>query len=94
MKTGFEAKQWVCDGEQLGRIKEVEIDGTLDIVIYDRQGNRIGRSSPAMGGPRGFEPCCNPDTWAVIEAPHFPLTRYAYLNEVVTFVPQEDATHV
>lgn len=58
-------------GAQIGRVKEVHFDGSIDIVLYAKTGRRIGRESPAMGGPKGFEPCCCADYWEPIEKPDF-----------------------
>jgi len=43
----------------------------LDLVIFNRNGTRIGRQSPSMGGPRGFEPACSSQRWERIERPDF-----------------------
>lgn len=55
----------------MGRVKRAHDNGTLDIVLYEHTGNRIGRESPAFDGPRGFEPCCPAEFWEPIEAPDF-----------------------
>lgn len=48
----------------------------LDIVLYDwRTGDKIGRESPAEGGPRHFEPACDAQHWRRIYPPTFPLDR-------------------
>ena len=43
----------------------------LDLVLYAKDGKRIGRETPAMGGPTRFEPSCPADFWAPIEKPDF-----------------------
>ena len=58
-------------GAQIGRVKQVHSDGSLDIVLYSKTGRRIGRESPVMGGPQGFEPCCCAEFWEPIEKPDF-----------------------
>ena len=65
---------------QIAKIKAVTSaeDGlcgepSLDLIIFDIDGTRIGRESPAMGGPRSFEPCCAVEGWFAIKKPDFPL---------------------
>ncbi len=58
-------------GARIGRVKWVYDDGSLDIVLYSKTGARIGRESPSMGGPKGFEPYCCADNWEPIERPDF-----------------------
>lgn len=87
----FEKGVWVMSSDvvsrpQLGRVHSVYEDGTIDIVIYGASGERIGRVSPAMGGPRGFEPCCSADLWTPIQRPDFEKIaslRYDYRGELV-----------
>lgn len=73
---GFVAGAWVADGDQeQPRIAQVadcyELDGEwyLDLVMYRRDGTKIGRVSPACGGPRGFEPALPAASWELIEEP-------------------------
>lgn len=56
---------------QLARVKHIYDDGSLDLVLYSRTGMRIGRESPAMGGPTSFEPYCNSELWEPIGEPKF-----------------------
>lgn len=78
----FKPGDWVADSaERVGRVKSVYSDTAfepgailLDIVIYDRQGNKLGRVSPAMGGPRTFEPCLAAENWRRIAEPDFPVS--------------------
>ena len=79
----FKIKDWITNWQEIGRIKHIHDDGSLDIVIYSREGKKIGRTSPIRGGPSGFEPCCNPDVWVVIEEPYFPLRKSFYLKELL-----------
>jgi len=79
MKKG----DWVVSSSEIGRVRKVWPDGTIDVVIYNRAGQILGRTSPAMGGPATFEPCCNPSNWKPIEPPRFPLTKYDYLQNLV-----------
>lgn len=66
-----------CERPQIGRVKDAYNDAfgnrglLLDIVIYSHTGQRIGRESPALGGPRGFEPACSAEFWEPIEEPDF-----------------------
>lgn len=46
----------------------------VDLVLYSRAGDKVGRESPAMGGPRNYEPACPWKDWQRIEEPDFPLT--------------------
>jgi hypothetical protein len=59
------------DRPQIGRVREVHFDGSLDITLYSHKGVRIGRESPALCGPKGYEPCCSPERWDVIGEPDF-----------------------
>ncbi len=86
----IEKGDWVASDDHIGKVREVHDDDTLDIVLYARSGQKIGRESPDMGGPTGFEPCCPGYLWRPIYEPKFPLRRYAYVNEVVTFI---ESTH-
>lgn len=51
------------------------LDGAVlvDLWLYDKDGDRIGRTSPAMGGPRSYEPACDYSSWERIKKPSFPL---------------------
>lgn len=77
---------WVADSSRVARIKNIHDDGSLDLVLYSRAGNSIGRQSPAMGGPRGYEPCCDRENWKAIKPPVFPLMKNAYIEEIVEYV--------
>jgi hypothetical protein len=57
----FRPGDWVSD--QSGNVAKVKGvwegkpgEVLIDLVLYNRSGERIGRDSPAMGGPRTFEP--------------------------------------
>lgn len=45
----------------------------VDLVLYSRSGNVIGRASPALNGPRKFEPAMEYDDWVRIDNPRFPI---------------------
>lgn len=84
MKKG----DWLFNGvDTIGKAKgdPYEVCGRMhvDVVLYDRDGSRLGRISPAMGGPRHFEPATDPDGWMVIEEPRFPLQRFCYLDDLL-----------
>ncbi|MDN8616524.1 hypothetical protein [Variovorax ginsengisoli] len=78
----FRAGMWIANEHSLGRVRYVHPEGTLDIVLFERDGRQIGRVSPAMGGPRGFEPCASPEGWAEIARPAFPTTKFAFLHDL------------
>jgi len=79
----FEKKDWVMEREVmhpgLAKVKDLYWDPNFgwvaDLVLYSPDGIRIGRESPAMGGPRSFEPAVPVEYWERIEKPVFPLTR-------------------
>lgn len=73
---GFIEGAWVaCDNPDQPRIAQVMdayvLDGELllDLVMYRRNGTKVGRVSPACGGPRGFEPAIPASAWGLIEEP-------------------------
>lgn len=71
----------LCFRPQLARVKRVHPDGSLDLVFYSCSGLKLGRVSPAMGGPKGYEPCCDAENWEPIGKPDFTalqIRRYAY----------------
>jgi len=79
----FKPGDWVAsrgDHRNVGKVKDVYRDPgsdeavLLDLVLYDRDGSRIGRKSPACGGPSGFEPACAADYWERITPPLFPVS--------------------
>ena len=83
-KNSLKPRDWVVDIEDdwrplFGRVKNVWDDGTIDVVVYAPHGEKIGRRSPAYGGPTGYEPCLTAARYALIEPPVFPLAveRYA-----------------
>ncbi len=93
MKKG----DWIFDGqEQFGKAKSTpyEVFGCMlvDVVLYGRDGTRIGRISPAEGGPTDFEPACDASWWTVIEKPQFPLPRLGYLSEMLVRVDGSAST--
>ena len=84
MKKG----DWIfdgCDSFGIARSDPYESIGRMhvDVVLYDRNGNRVGRLSPAMGGPKGFEPACSAENWKVIRRPNFPLPRWDDLRKIL-----------
>ena len=87
---------WVAslksDGEfpRIAKVRDAYRDGggelLLDLVMYSHDGAKLGRTSPAMGGPRGYEPCCGGEWWVEIEAPPFAEmaeTRFGYRHLLV-----------
>jgi hypothetical protein len=77
------AGDWVAtiDGLtfEIGKVKSsyrFEGQVLIDLVLYDVAGNRVGRTSPAMGGPRTFEPAMlYTGVFRRIEPPRFPIAR-------------------
>jgi hypothetical protein len=66
--------------DSVAKVKSVYLDRCpgheqvlVDLWIYDFQGNRLGRTSPPMGGPRTFEPACSLAGWTRISPPTFPI---------------------
>jgi hypothetical protein len=75
VKPGDWVEHKYIDG-RLAKVKDVYIDseGTcVDLVLYDRKGVKVGRESPACGGPRTYEPACDYANWKRIEEPRFPI---------------------
>jgi hypothetical protein len=64
---------WSKDGDTLSCM--------IDVAIYGYRGDRIGRETPAMGGPRRHEPWVSYSEWFRIEKPDFPLTLEWKSNE-------------
>lgn len=81
--------------ERLAQVKDFHpgfgsLEPSVDLVLFARDGTRIGRESPAMGGPKGFEPCCGASNWVRIKKPAFPLPRYDPLFRAVKFIDPAD----
>jgi hypothetical protein len=87
---------WVAtlgsDGEfpRVAKVRDAYRDSEgellLDLVMYSHDGTKLGRTSPAMGGPRGYEPCCCGEWWVEIEQPPFAQmaeTRFGYRHLLV-----------
>ena len=63
-----------CDSNhpQVAKVRDAHPEhNALDLIFYSGSGERIGRASPAMGGPKGFEPFCGAEAWVEIETPPF-----------------------
>ena len=76
MPQGAWVVQFDCSDvrPRIGLVRDAyEFDGEwlLDIVLYAHDGTRIGRESPACGGPKGFEPACAASRWEPIDKPDF-----------------------
>ena len=75
----FQEGHWVAeppefDRPKLAKVRSVYFDSiakewVADLVLYAADGRRIGRESPAMGGPRDFEPAEPPPGWRLIKKP-------------------------
>lgn len=81
---------WVvsrCDTGRVAKVRQVyRYHDTVyvDLTLISRSGEKIGRESPPMGGPRTFEPACPYADWQRIEAPEFPI--------MLKWVPGPDST--
>lgn len=83
MGLPFKPNDWVADsGENIARVRRIYVDRNsttgadeilFDLVMYDRNGDKVGRISPAMGGPRSFEPACPISGWRRIAEPSWPV---------------------
>lgn len=74
----FKPGDWACNADAtpaiVKRVYRDDGEVLLDLVLYDtRTGKKLGRVSPACGGPRAFEPACAADGWTRISAPVFPI---------------------
>jgi len=56
---------------QIAKVKTMHGTEDADLIFYSHTGDCIGRSSPAMGGPKNFEPFCSTENWVVIKTPNF-----------------------
>ena len=73
-QPGAWVAQLGCDDTypQIAKVRDAHPqDNALDLVFYSGACERIGRVSPACGGPNGFEPFCGAETWVEIEPPPF-----------------------
>lgn len=76
----FKRGDWAAQNDvrtpAFGRVVDVfniDDEWCLNIVLYDLKGNRVGRRSPAMGGPTTFEPACPATNYRKIKRPNFPI---------------------
>ncbi len=58
---------------------------SIDLVVYREDGKRIGRVSPACGGPRRMEPSLPALEFKKIRKPSFPLVEEAMLPRCVDY---------
>lgn len=80
---------WVAsrhDPSKVARVRAVDFDPAeaetiVDLVLYARDGRKVGRESPAFGGPRSYEPACSYSNWRRIAKPEFPLSLRWRNNE-------------
>lgn len=64
---------------EIAKVRDIyEGEPVFDLVMYAPDGSRLGRVSPAMGGPKGFEPWCSQEMYVPIKKPKFPLSRYEW----------------
>lgn len=88
MNEPFKKGDWVGELEttkpMLGTVRECYPDDLkpgaflIDLVCYAPHGEKIGRKSPALDGPTGYEPCISASRFAKIEKPEFPLEMARY----------------
>jgi hypothetical protein len=92
----FKAGDWVAsldDGRPtIGIVKgcygmDTEFGCCIDIIVYSPEGQKIGRSSPAEGGPAAFEPACPTKHYRKIQQPKFPLRKDIYGNYAHQLAP-------
>lgn len=96
----LEPKDWVIEKDvmhpKIGMVRECYWDGItqswiMDVTLYRANGERIGRASPAMGGPRSFEPALPVDHWDRIQDPSFPMklddTGYRDWRDAARVIP-------
>jgi hypothetical protein len=83
--TAFAKGQWVaqtdCPRPTFGVILEKwEDDGEflMNVALYSPEGAKIGRLSPALGGPKSFEPAVPCKCYHTICEPTFPLKLDSY----------------
>ncbi len=49
-----------------------------DLWLYNYNGDRTGRESPAFDGPRSYEPFCDLSDYQRISEPEFPIELHSY----------------
>lgn len=81
----FKPGDWVHDNTRVAKVKDVYACSSngevlLDLYIYNLDGDRLGRTSPALGGPKTYEPCCSAKNWIRIPRPSFPL-KLAWISD-------------
>lgn len=104
------AGDWLARGDtsiEIAQIKSVYVDPChddeflVDLIIYDRSGNKLGRVSPVepfvvLGkrylGPRTFEPACSLEGWRRIKQPSFPIEQKWVKNAAGTSYSIMDVT--
>ena len=53
--------------------REGDVKCFVDVTLYGYGGERIGRESPVLGGPRTYEPYLDYSEWKRVEKPAFPV---------------------
>lgn len=93
----FKPGDWVAgkgDHSRIAKVKDVsrDLDGEvlLDLWIYRSDGTRIGRLSPALSGPKTFEPGCDAVAWERISKPTFPI-KIRWIDTAGRRVARHDA---
>lgn len=87
-KAPFPRGAWVAEVDGglrpvFGRVLRIYLDDfpsspsygawLIDLQCYGPDGGRIGRVSPAMGGPKSYEPCLTAARFRRIREPSFPF---------------------
>jgi hypothetical protein len=80
----FKPGDWATDSsDRIAKVKAIyrtpaiggsEEEILFDLIMYDWDGEKLGRISEAMGGPRSFEPACSIEGWRRIAQPEFPVS--------------------
>lgn len=91
MTEPFKRGDWVAETEgnhpRIARVvayhpvSEFNDEPAACLCLYAFDGTKIGRESPALGGPKGHEPFCSIEQWSLVEEPEFPLRRCGLMGE-------------
>lgn len=81
----FRPGDWVTDeNDRIAKVKSVWRAGgevLLDLWLHTHGGIKTGRETPAMGGPKTFEPACPADGWSRVAKPSFPIRLQWVTND-------------
>lgn len=71
---------WVASRYDAGRVAKVrqvyryQDEVLVDLILFSRTGEKIGRESEPLGGMLTFEPACPYRDWQRIQQPEFPIS--------------------